>query len=444
MTNKSVPTIVVVGGGSAGCVVAHHLAPIAQLGKYQVVLVEQGGTNPLHDEPNFLLSLEDSVNAVSRIPSVLVEGKHREPFPYVQAKTLGGGSAVNGMVVSPLHGSDFDEWDTQYGCSGWGSDSFVYELTSWWPVRRLSVDEVGSVGRTLIDAGGVPSVLSITQSRFSGESLIGPRVADGSVSLVHGTADSIEVIDGKVSAVSVGSQRIEADIVVLACGAVATPLLLRESGLANGFVGKNAQDHPALFFTVPRSKSFVSDGFVASAAKYFNNAQCIAYEVAHPTHPDLGLVSLSLLRVESCGTVSGSLAKPEVHLNLLGSVIDRECMRNNLHQFIRDVVPHFIKSYGQMWCDTNGSDVQSLLSLSDAALDDWLIAHVEPHSHISGTCAMGASPQMPVTPRGEMRGVQGMYVADASVFPHLPQSNTNMVTVRVASRIANYLVEDLK
>jgi len=107
---------VVVGAGSAGCVIANRLV---NAGK-RVLLVESG---PADNHP------------FVHIPATFVKviGTHRswiyesEPQPaaagramYVpQGRTLGGGSSLNAMVYIRGQAADYDSW-AQSGCDGWG------------------------------------------------------------------------------------------------------------------------------------------------------------------------------------------------------------------------------------------------------------------------------------------------------------------------------------
>lgn len=444
MSKNTAPTIVVVGGGTAGCVVAHHLAASPQLGDAQILVLEQGSTNSQHDNKNFMLSLDPSFGAVGQIPASVVENTSRNTFPYRVPQVLGGGSAVNGMVVSPLHLSDFDAWVTDYGCTGWNGDVIVRADTTWWPTHQLSTAEIGEVGNVLIDAGGSPATLSWNKSRVSGASLLAPHIASGRVQLLRDMATSICIDNGNVYSVRTQATELHADVVVLAAGAITTPCIAKASGIDHGRIGDGAQDHAAVFFTVPREKPAESEEFVATATWYYKDAQCIAYEMAHPFHPELGLVSLCMLRTDSRGHVAGEVPSPVLSLNLLHESSDRARMRDYVRYFVSNIAPYFISRFGNMWCDSQGTEVKWLAGLADDQLDDWLLQHVEPLNHIAGTCAMGGTDASPVTPRGQMRGVSGMYVADASVFPQLPRSNTNMVVAHVAAYITSCILEDLK
>ena len=63
------------------------------------------------------------------------------------------------------------------------------------------------------------------------------------------------------------------------------------------------------------------------------------------------------------------------------------------------------------------------------------------YHHPVGTCAMGPSPGdgAVVDSRGAVHGISGLWVADASVMPAIPAANTNLPTIVVAERIAQWL-----
>ena len=69
------------------------------------------------------------------------------------------------------------------------------------------------------------------------------------------------------------------------------------------------------------------------------------------------------------------------------------------------------------------------------SLDTYLRREVRGIFHPTGTCAIGAV----VDTRGAVLGVDGLLVADASIMPTIPRANTNLSTVAVAERIADWL-----
>ena len=54
---------------------------------------------------------------------------------------------------------------------------------------------------------------------------------------------------------------------------------------------------------------------------------------------------------------------------------------------------------------------------------------------------MGASddPTTVVDPHGRVLGVEGLWVADASVFPEVPRANTNLPTIAAAERLSDFI-----
>lgn len=113
----------VVGGGSAGCVVA---AGLAEGGKYSVALLEDGrkDTNPWIHIPATLhkvLASQDAT-AVASDPDPTLEGNR---FVVPQARVLGGGSSLNGMIYMRGNAQDYNEWESLHGCKGWGWDEVL-------------------------------------------------------------------------------------------------------------------------------------------------------------------------------------------------------------------------------------------------------------------------------------------------------------------------------
>ena len=75
----------------------------------------------------------------------------------------------------------------------------------------------------------------------------------------------------------------------------------------------------------------------------------------------------------------------------------------------------------------------------DADLEEDVRRRVELLYHPVGTCRIGTDADAVVDPELRVRGVSGLRVADASVFPVIPGGNTNAPTIMVAERAADLI-----
>jgi len=73
----------------------------------------------------------------------------------------------------------------------------------------------------------------------------------------------------------------------------------------------------------------------------------------------------------------------------------------------------------------------------------WIVKACDSGYHPCGTVPMGVSPgpDAAVDGRGRVFGVEGLYVADASIMPTIPSSNIHLPTLMIAERIAEWLAE---
>jgi choline dehydrogenase len=78
---------------------------------------------------------------------------------------------------------------------------------------------------------------------------------------------------------------------------------------------------------------------------------------------------------------------------------------------------------------------------SDEALDEFLLREVTTGQHIVGTCKMGpaSDPLAVVDQYGKVHGLHGLRVADASIMPDCIRANTNVTTMMIGERIADFI-----
>ena len=79
---------------------------------------------------------------------------------------------------------------------------------------------------------------------------------------------------------------------------------------------------------------------------------------------------------------------------------------------------------------------------SDTELDDFIRDHAESAYHPCGTCRMGAAddPLAVVDPQGRVIGVEGLRVADSSIFPQITNGNLNAPSIMAGEKIADHVM----
>jgi len=127
---------------------------------------------------------------------------------------------------------------------------------------------------------------------------------------------------------------------------------------------------------------------------------------------------------------------PKIAFNYMSTPQDwedfRTCIRLTREVFAQKAFAPFVKHEIQP-----GADVQS-----DAELDAFIAEHAESAYHPCGTCKMGRmdDPMAVVDPECRVIGVEGLRVADSSIFPRITNGNLNGPSIMVGEKAADHIL----
>ncbi|MBT3602082.1 MAG: mycofactocin system GMC family oxidoreductase MftG, partial [Candidatus Latescibacteria bacterium] len=272
--------------------------------------------------------------------------------------------------------------------------------------------------------------------------------------------------DGKVS-------DIYGEKIVLCGGAIGSPHMLLRSGVGPADhlremgisvvldlpgVGKNLRDHPQVRVIVKEKDAFLLDGteprlqvglrYTATGSHLRNDmfihpgtsATEEGYDVSGDTKPFGFYVVAALYLAVGSGELKLASVDPHVQpvldFNFLTEAFDRarlaECVRVIIHMLNDEVFKEIIDER----LDPTDADLET-----DDALDAWIQRRVATSHHVSSTCKMGlVSDGMAVVDgEGKVHGLEGLYVADASIMPDCIRANTNVTAMVIGERIADFL-----
>lgn len=144
-----------------------------------------------------------------------------------------------------------------------------------------------------------------------------------------------------------------------------------------------------------------------------------------------------VLRPESRGTVRlaspDPAAPPLIDPNFLDDERDIAVMREGVRMSHRIVDGPAMREY-------EPTDRHPVDLANDAALDELIRNRADTVYHPVGTCRMGADEDAVVDTRLKARGVDGLWIADASIMPKIVSGNTNAPSIMIGERCADFLI----
>ncbi|MFD4668112.1 GMC family oxidoreductase [Lentzea sp. NPDC058450] len=479
---------VVVGGGTAGCVLASRLSDDPSV---RVLLLEAGpvGGARAIQVPALMPSLLGSGYDWSyRTVSQPHAAGRRVDWP--QGHVLGGTSSINAMIYVRGHSSDFDTWRDAYGATGWGHADLVpyfrrveERLRVEAPRRRSPLPRawVDSAGLDVVptlsgeaEAAGFYSLTTRRGRRWSAaDAYLSPRpnlhvltgVLVTKVLVSRGRAVGVQYqLGGDDQEVRAGRE------VVLSAGAIRSPHLLLLSGIGpadhlrlHGIpvevdapsVGQGLQDHPRVTAlwqakSGPRLGGYWRWKLFGRGPLASNGGEAGAFVRTKPglAAPDLqyhvcppgvgareAAVLVTTVAVRSRGSIrlaSGNAHDgPSIDPGYLSDEADLDVLVAGVRQ-AREIAAR--------------APFAGLVSgelapgVPDDRVPDWVRENLVTMHHPTSSCAMGGAESSAVAPDLRVRGVEGLRVVDASVMPAVTSGNTNAPTYAIAERAADLIL----
>ncbi|EHN11930.1 Choline dehydrogenase [Patulibacter medicamentivorans] len=494
--------LIVVGGGTAGAVVA---ARLAERG-VDVLLLEAGpDPGPLGD-PRWPADLVDATRLGHSCDWGFDSGDSYpdQTIRFERSRILGGCSTHNGAVQTWGHRRDYDDWAAA-GNPGWATDDLlplfrraseqlrvttyaIDELTPWQEAWRAAGPAVGLPQLADLNdldetVGFAPESVNVVEGgvRFNNAfAYLDPVRGRPNLRIVgDALVDRLLVEDGRAVGVVVrhGGAPVEvrAARTVLAGGTFCSPAVLLRSGVgpaadlrALGIpvvadrpgVGANLHDQPFVLLTWEGSDE-IARAMDAAAARGWAPDEQVMAKAASSFDP--GLFDLHLLPYSPTHIGDGRTWHAGAGCLLPRSrgrvaLVDRdpETLPTVDHGFLTDEQGHDVRVLAEGVALLRELAAQPQLArllgrertpgpatASLAEIEAHLRHNIDSYWHPVGSCRMGPAgdPTAVVDARAEVHGLPGCFVADCSLMPTIPRATTAMPATVIGERVAELLLE---
>jgi choline dehydrogenase len=439
--------VLVLGAGTAGCVLA---ARLSENPDRSVCLVEAGPDYGHLSEARWPADILDP--RWLALESHLWERDDDDDRSQSRARILGGCSAHNACVVLEGAPSDY-EWGP-----GWSYAELAPYLRRAAETLRTHVladEELAPWHRAFRDAGGADSIVHpvniVDGVRWhAGFAYVDPaRARDNLTILADTLVDRLLLEDGRASGAVAAGRELLADTVVISASAYGSPGILLRSGI--GPDGEVAE--------LPVGEGLVDH--VGAGAAWEPTERLLAETAAHEAEHGLYMGQVTIAaRSRSCPPGVNDVfvfpaldAGPEISGAAFAM---KPFSRGSVRLHGRDpatplAIDHgFLRDERDVEVLAEGFEQLRELAASEAVrpyarrelrpgtavgAEEHVRATARGFFHPVGTCAIGSV----VDERCRVLGFENLYVVDASAIPEIPSANTNLTTVALAERAAEWL-----
>jgi choline dehydrogenase len=447
--------VLVLGAGAAGCVLAGRLSEDS--GR-SVCLVEAGPDYGHLSEGRWPADILDP--RWLALESHLWERDDEEDRSQARARILGGCSAHNACVLLEGAPADYD-WG-----SGWSHDELAPYLRRAAETLRAQVipeEELTPWHRAFREAGGADSIVHpvniVDGVRWhTGFAYVDPARGRANLTILAETpVERVLLEDGRAVGAVAGGRELRADTVVVSASAYGSPGILLRSGI--GPADELARHGIETVAELPVGEGLVDH--VGTGAAWEPTELLLAETAAHEAEHGLYMGQVTVVaRSRSCPIglsdlfvfpaldvgpeISGAAfaMKPASRGSVRLNGPDAETPLAIDHGFLRDErdVAVLVEGFERL---RELVDDRSVRPYAGAELrpgtDVGAEAHVRESArgffHPVATCPIGRV----LDERCRVRGVEKLFVVDASAIPEIPSANTNLTTVALAERVSEWL-----
>jgi choline dehydrogenase len=438
--------VVVVGGGTAGCVLAARLSE--ETGR-SVCLVEAGPDYGPYADGRWPADILDGRRLA--LDSHCWEQDDAEDRSQTRARILGGCSAHNACVVLRGADADYDEWGP-----GWTAAElrpYLDRAERALGTRVLDEQELHPWLRAFADVAGSDAIVHPVNMTAEGVrwsaafAYVDPARDRSNLTILADTFVDRVVLDGtRAVGVETSAGRIDAGTVVLAASAYGSPGVLLRSGIGpeSGLpVGEGLLDHVGTGMGWEPTDELRTDWDAFSREAPLAMAG-ITIEARSSRCPE-GVCDLFLFPAVDPGYEISAAAfamKPRSRGRVTLTSSDPRAPLRIEHGFLSDEadVPVLVEGFERLRELGRSVPIRRYAARETrpgegVGAEEHVSATARGFFHPTGTCAIGSV----VDERGRVLGFQNLVVADASIMPTIPRANTNLTTAAIAERIAELL-----